>query len=322
MHRSAKLVVVTSFCWVAALGCGQGVAVNQDFTDRQILEGVVFGSGPLASVLPEARDHLRPELYVSDQGELAAMSDARARLIDAVESAQPGFVAEFARAARSGNPATVRAMLARAVQVVNQTSVRGAPGNLPVADVRGNLPVADVRGNLPVADVRGNLPVADVRGNLPVADVRGNLPVADVRGNLPVADVRGNLPVADVRGNLPVAGVRGNLPVAGVRGNLPVAGVRGNLPVADVRGNLPVADVRGNLPVADVRGNLPVADVRGNLPVADVRGNLPVAGVRGNLPVADVTVAPAWALFNNRLFSEQLANSVAMTLERPASGER
>jgi hypothetical protein len=88
------------------------------------------------------------------------------------------------------------------------------------------------------------------------------------------------------------------------KGNLPT-GTKGNLPVDGARGNLPTTTRGGNLPVDDARGNLPTTTRGGNLPVDDV--------LVGSLPFG-MSVHPAWALFNSRLFSEQLAASVAAAL--------
>ena len=121
MHRTVRIVLVALAWSVVITGCGQDAAPGRDFTDRQIFEGVVFGSGSVASLLPEAREQLAPELYARNTDELAAMAEARASIIDAVERAEPGFLAEFGRAARSGNPASVRAMLVRTVYAVSQT---------------------------------------------------------------------------------------------------------------------------------------------------------------------------------------------------------
>src|SRR5262249_25973528 len=119
MHRTVKIVLVALGWSLAILGCGQEAPASRDFSDRQIFEGVVFGSGPVASLLPEAREQLAPELYARNADELVAMAEARASIIDAVDRSEPGFLAEFGRAARSGNPASVRAMLVRTVYALN-----------------------------------------------------------------------------------------------------------------------------------------------------------------------------------------------------------
>src|SRR5262245_65649729 len=113
MHRMAKVAIAMFFGTVVA-GCGQGTVVATDFTDRQIFEGAIFGVGPVAELLPEARTQLRPELYARSAEELSAMAEARAATIDALERNHPGLLSDFAEAARSGDPARVQAMLARA----------------------------------------------------------------------------------------------------------------------------------------------------------------------------------------------------------------
>ena len=144
-----SLLVAGSFIAVVALaGFGHRERVGTDFTDRQIFEGVVFGSGPVATLIPEARDHLRPELYVNGPHALAELAGTRARIIDAIEHAHPGFLAEFGKAARSGDPSQVQAMLSRGMDAVAEVTAarRSLPrdGNIPVAR-DGNIPVQKVQ---------------------------------------------------------------------------------------------------------------------------------------------------------------------------------
>src|ERR1700757_663558 len=119
MHRKANVAVATMFSALVLFGCGQGAGLKTDFSDRQIFEGVMFGAGPVANLLPEARDHLRPELYARNPDELNAMADARAAMIEAIESAHPGFLAAFARAARSGDPAQAHLMITLAAEATS-----------------------------------------------------------------------------------------------------------------------------------------------------------------------------------------------------------
>jgi hypothetical protein len=75
--------------------------------------------GPVAQLVPEAREQLRPEIYAQNADELASMATVRASLLASIERAQPALVAEFARVARGGDPAAIRAMLERASEAVN-----------------------------------------------------------------------------------------------------------------------------------------------------------------------------------------------------------
>ncbi len=188
MHRTARLSIVMS---LVVIGCGQGAGVSTAaYSDRQIFEGVMFGAGPVGNLIPEARDHLRPELYARTADQLNAMEAGRAATIDAIERANPRFLAEFASAARSGDPASVERMVVQAVQVVSNTlrdSALATSKNLPVGDTTStskNLPVGGTTStskNLPVGDALAtskNLPVGGTTStskNLPVA-LRTGLP--------------------------------------------------------------------------------------------------------------------------------------------------
>jgi SdpC family antimicrobial peptide len=205
MHRTAKLSVATLVSCVVVIGCGQGATVGTDVSDRQIFEGVMFGSGPVANLVPEARDHLRPELYVRDSGDLATMADARAKVIDAVESAHPGFLAAFARTARNGDPAQVRVMIGGATSAILEAYGQGRARSK--GDQAFNIPVAsrgDQAFNIPVAsrgDQAFNIPVAsrgDQAFNIPVAsrgDQAFNIPVS---GQGRVQDIRDVHPAWDL----------------------------------------------------------------------------------------------------------------------------
>jgi SdpC family antimicrobial peptide len=200
MHRKGKL-------WVAALlsflvvGCGQGSGVGTAFSDRQIFEGVMFGAGPVANLLPEARDHLRPELYARSPDELNAMADARASIIEAIERAQPGFLAAFASAARSGDPAQVQMMIDRAIRAISER----VPGEgIPSANVLDNLPIdhhSTRSSAVPSANLLDNLPVdhhSTRSPAIPSANVLDNLPVDHHSTRSPA------IPSANVLDNLPV----------------------------------------------------------------------------------------------------------------------
>ena len=165
MHRTAKVAIAMLFGTLVA-GCGQGTVVATDFTDRQIFEGAIFGVGPVAELLPEARAQLRPELYARSVAELSAMADARAATIDALERNQPGLLSDFAEAARSGDPARVQAMLARTIHAIS-----GSPTTFPSAKLQ-NLPIDRRLPNLPVESAKlPNLPIDRRLPNLPVGSV-------------------------------------------------------------------------------------------------------------------------------------------------------
>ncbi len=119
MRRLSLISVAALISFLVVAAHSGKSAVPTSFSDREIFEGVVFGVGPVAQLVPEAREQLRPEIYVHDTGELASMTAVRAALLASIERAEPGLVAEFARVARGGDPAAIRAMLQRATDAVN-----------------------------------------------------------------------------------------------------------------------------------------------------------------------------------------------------------
>ena len=167
MNRSAKVALAMLFGSLV-IGCGQGAGVTANYSDRQILEGVVFGVGPVADVLPEAREHLRPELYARSPDELSALAQAREATIDAIERNHPGFMSEFAQAARSGDPAKVQAMLARTTGAIFEASALASAmrePNVPINLVgrEPNVPIntANREPNVPInlVGLEPNVPV-------------------------------------------------------------------------------------------------------------------------------------------------------------------
>ena len=189
MNRSAKVALAMSFGSLV-IGCGQGAGVTTNYSDRQILEGVVFGVGPVADVLPEARENLRPELYARSPDELSALAQARKATIDAIELNHPGFMSEFAQAARSGDPAKVRAMLARTMGAISEAST------LALAMREPNVPINLVgrEPNVPIntANREPNVPINLVgrEPNVPIntANREPNVPInlVGLEPNVPV----------------------------------------------------------------------------------------------------------------------------------------
>src|SRR5678815_5303648 len=218
MERTAKVAMAVLF-GTLVVGCGQGPGVTTEFTDRQIFEGAIFGAGPVADLLPEARAQLRPELYARSAEELGAMAEARSATIDAIERDHPGLLADFARAARSGDPAQVQKVLARAISAMSETAANhtsAKPQNIPIDSAKPqNIPI-DRRGqNIPIDSAKPqNIPI-DRRGqNIPIDSAKPqNIPI-DRRGqNIPIDPANPqNIPI-DRRGqNIPV-GI-GSLPPA------------------------------------------------------------------------------------------------------------
>jgi len=123
MRRPLLLLsVAASFALLAFLARPEKRMGAASFSDREIFEGVVFGVGPVVNLVPEARDQLRPEIYARSADQLAEISAVRAELIAAIERAEPTFIGEFGRVARSGDPAAIRVMLERAEEAVDRAA--------------------------------------------------------------------------------------------------------------------------------------------------------------------------------------------------------
>ena len=333
MHRTAKVAIATLVSCAVVIGCGQEASVSQSFSDRQIFQGVMFGTGSVASRVPEARDQLRAEFYVSDPGELAAMARVQDAITDQIARDDPTFLAAFARAARSGDPAKVRAMLVRANTAVSeaagafQLSARGQ--NLPI-DTRGqNLPI-DTRGqNLPV-DTRGqNLPV-DLRGqNLPVDHAGRTSPSTHAGRTSPLTHAgrtspstpAGRISPSTSAGRTSPSTPAGRISLSTPAGRTSPSTSAGRISPSTPAGRTSPSTPAGRISLSTPAGRTSPSTSAGRIsPSTPARGqNLPVDTRGQNLPVAYVRVHPAWSLFSSQLFTEQLAASVASTFaETPA----
>jgi hypothetical protein len=208
-----------------------------------MFQGVMFGSGPVASMVREVNDQLRAELYVSDPDDLAAMARVQDQITDQIARDNPSFLSEFARAARSGDPAKVQAMLARASAAVSQAAAVQQLGREP------------------------------------------------------------------------------NIPMAVREPNIPMAAREPNIPMAAREPNIPMARREPNIPMGRHEPNIPMGRHEPNIPIGRHEPNIPVASREPNIPVAYVRVHPAWSLLSSRLFTEQLAGSVANTFAQ-SSAER
>ena len=137
MRRLSLLSVAALISFLVVASRTERPSAARNFSDREIFEGVVFGVGAVANLVPEAREQLRPEIYAGSAEELASMTAVRTSLIASIERGQPGFIGEFARVARSGDPAAIRSMLERATGAVNDAAAEiGSDGtmfaNLPL----------------------------------------------------------------------------------------------------------------------------------------------------------------------------------------------
>src|SRR5262249_19037245 len=128
MRRLMLLSAAALISFLAIAARTEEAAVAGRYSDREIFEGVVVGVGPVANLVPEVREQLRPEIYARSADELASMTTVRTNLIASIERAEPGFIGEFARVARSGDPAAIRSMLERATESVNAAAVEMQAG--------------------------------------------------------------------------------------------------------------------------------------------------------------------------------------------------
>ena len=247
MRRLMLLSVAALISFLAVAARTEKSTVAANFSDREIFEGVVFGVGPVAQLVPEAREQLRPEIYARNADELASMAQVRASLLASIERAEPGLVSEFARVARSGDPAAIRSMLERATEAVNAAADNQSGG------LDGTL-----LANIPNPNPRQR----PLPGPRPTPQLQQDAPLL---ANIPNPNPR----------------------------QRPLPGPR------------PTPQLRQDAPLL---ANIPNPNPR----------QRPVPGPRPTpqLTAPQLAAQPAWALFSSQLFTEQLAGSMALRLER------
>lgn len=112
----------------------RGPGVNR-YSDEDLFRGLLLGSGPVASLIPEIRDNLRPESLVADQRQLALIREVHARIVSAVRQKDPTFFHAFAAEVRSGD----RIRIDRAYQKASALTLESVNELPQVRQLRAHL---------------------------------------------------------------------------------------------------------------------------------------------------------------------------------------
>lgn len=94
-------------------------AVPRSFSDEELFRGLMLGSGPVADLIPEIRDHAKPELFVHSGVQLARLHQTHERLLTSLRQRDPAFFEAFGREVRSGN----RVRIERAYRTAGKTTL-------------------------------------------------------------------------------------------------------------------------------------------------------------------------------------------------------
>ncbi len=272
MRRLSLLSIAALISVLAVAAHSEKSTVPSGFSDREIFEGVVFGVGPVAQVVPEARDQLRPEIYAQNADELASMAQVRAALLASVERAEPGLVGEFARVARSGDPAAIRAMLERATEAVNAAADE-RPGSLD-----GTL-FANTPNPNPRSKPGAPRPTPQLQQDTPLF---ANTPNPNPRSK-PGAP----RPTPQLQQDTPL--------------------------FANTPNPNPRSKPGAPRPTPQLQQDAPLF---ANTPNPNPRSKPGAPRPTPQLTAPQLAAQPAWALFSSALFTEQLAGSMALKLER------
>lgn len=111
---TAILVVGVNQIGVAPVGA----AAREQFTPRELFDGLILGMGPVAEQHPELNPATIAPAVARDQDEKdeKASRELATRLVDNIEAENPGFLPSFATNVTSGDPYVVQASVEDAAQ--------------------------------------------------------------------------------------------------------------------------------------------------------------------------------------------------------------
>jgi cannibalism toxin, SdpC family len=96
-------------------------------TGEQLYRGIILAEGPVADLLPELRDNMKMENFISDKGQLAEISKANDQVIETMKKLSPGFFDTFKKDIQSGDHLRIRGALESALKVT-QAALSTMPG--------------------------------------------------------------------------------------------------------------------------------------------------------------------------------------------------
>ena len=282
-----------------------------NFSDREIFEGVVFGVGPVADLVPEARDQLRPEIYARSADQLASMAAVRATLMVSIERAEPGLIGEFGRVARSGDPAAIRSMLERAAEAVDRAAADDCPDLLDGA-LFANVPSPQLG---PTTRPRPGPTSPQIFANVPSPQLG---PTTRPRPGPNSPQIFANVPSPQLG---PTTRPRPGPTSPQLFANVPSPQLG---PTTRPRPGPTSPQIFANVPSPQLgpttrpRPGPNSPQIFANVPSPQLG---PTTRPRPGPTSPQLVAQPGWALFSSELFSEQLAASMAVQLDRSAPAE-
>lgn len=103
------------------------------YEGRTLYQGIFLGHGPVADAIPEVRDHMKLEYFITDAGtrqELLAYYD---EILDGIEKIAPGYFQDFAAVVQSGDHVAIDAELQRAAELTLEAVERTAEYQAAIA---------------------------------------------------------------------------------------------------------------------------------------------------------------------------------------------
>src|SRR4051812_10223716 len=94
---------------------------------EQLYRGIILADGPVADLLPEIRDNVKLDNFITDKEQLATISKANDQVVDQVRKVRPDFFGSFKKDIQSGDHLLIRRGMQDAL-TLTQAVVSKLPG--------------------------------------------------------------------------------------------------------------------------------------------------------------------------------------------------
>jgi SdpC family antimicrobial peptide len=94
---------------------------------EQLYRGIILADGPVADLLPEIRDNVKLDNFITDKEQLATISKANDQVVDQVRKVRPDFFDSFKKDIQSGDHLLIRRGMQDAL-TLTQAVVSKLPG--------------------------------------------------------------------------------------------------------------------------------------------------------------------------------------------------
>jgi hypothetical protein len=113
------LALSTTFIVYSCNKTSSAPVARQSFSEDQVFEGVMFGQGAVAKLLPQvSKTQIQPEEVFTKQADIEQVYSTRRKIMNSIKETNPGFFAEFKADMTSGDPERITKAYKMAAQKV------------------------------------------------------------------------------------------------------------------------------------------------------------------------------------------------------------